>query len=125
MRWPQHDHQSRDQPSGDDANLLDEAFLDPEEELIGLLQHSTRRHRAPPPPMPAKITFLLFDRLLEHDLQPTISAGPRAAAGFRFRRIAQRSPATRGGCSLPLAGSLTVPRFVSPPVTPHRLRDVL
>src|SRR6266566_4952142 len=75
MRLSQDDHQSGNQPSGDDANLFDETLFNPEEQLIGFLQQTPRRHHSPPPPMPAEVTLLLLDRLLEHGLQSTISAG--------------------------------------------------
>src|SRR5260370_12245790 len=53
MRLSQDDHQSSNQPSGDDANLFDQTLFNPEEQLIGFLQQMARRHHSPPPAMPA------------------------------------------------------------------------
>src|SRR5258708_26774910 len=82
MRLSQDDHQSSNQPSGDDANLFDQTLFNPEEQLIGFLQQTARCHHSPPPAMPTGVTLLLLDRLLEHGLKPTISAGHRAAAAL-------------------------------------------
>jgi hypothetical protein len=75
MRLSKDHREPRHEPSGHNPNLLHHAFLDPEQELVRLLQHATRRHCATSPAMPMQVTFLLFDRLLKHGLQPTISAG--------------------------------------------------
>src|SRR5258706_15696236 len=75
--------------------------------------------------MPAEVTLLLLDCLLEHGLQPTISAGPGAAAGFGRRRIAQRSPATRGRYQMDLPVEGPLPPMLSHPIAHDHLRDVL
>jgi hypothetical protein len=64
----QHDHQPGDQPARNDLNLLYEALLDPEEKLIRFLEQTARRHLALPPPMPAQVTLLFFNRFLKHRL---------------------------------------------------------
>src|SRR5712692_214769 len=125
MRSAKHDHQSRHQPSGHEPNLLHQALLYPEEELIGFLQQSPRRHHASPPAMPAEVALLLFDGLLEHGLQPTISAGPRRAACFSSRRITQRAPAARGRYQMHLAVERPLPPMLLDAVAHDHLRDVL
>src|SRR6202140_5897508 len=90
----QHDHQSSNQPAGNYADFPEEAFLDPEQKLIRLLEQAARRHLALPPPMPAQVTLLLFDRFLKHRLQPTISAARRSSDSCR---VTQCSPSTRRG----------------------------
>src|SRR5260370_17577499 len=75
--------------------------------------------------MAAEATLLLLDRLLEHGLQPTISAGPRAAAGFGRGRIAQRSPATRGRYQMDLPVEGPLPPMLSHAIAHDHLPDVL
>src|ERR1700692_954367 len=94
MRVSQHDHQSSNQPAGNEANFLDEAFLDPEQKLIRLLEQAARRHLALSPPMPAQVTLLLFDRFLKHRLHPTISAATRISDSCRITQCPP--PAGRG-----------------------------
>src|SRR5712691_1880982 len=125
MRMAEYDHQSRHQPAGHDANFLDKTFLDPEEKLIGFLQQSTGRHCTPPPAVPAEVTFLLLDRLLEHGLRPTISAGPGGATRLRSRGIAQRAPAPRGRYQMHLAIECPLPPVLPHAIAHHHLRDVL
>jgi len=52
VRLSKNHHQPRHEPARDYANLLDQTFLDPEEQLIRFLQHSTRRHSETSPAMP-------------------------------------------------------------------------
>src|ERR1700693_3232393 len=57
VRLPKHDHEPRNEPAWHDADLLDQTFLNPEKELIRLLQHSTWRHRAAPPAIPTQVAI--------------------------------------------------------------------
>jgi len=52
VRLSKNHHQPRHEPARDYANLLDQTFLNPKEQLIRLLQHPTRGHRATSPAMP-------------------------------------------------------------------------
>src|SRR5215472_4247988 len=103
MRVAKHGHQPRYQPARDDLDLLDEAFFDPEQQLIRLLQEPAWSHRATALAVPSTVTLLLVDRLLKHGLQPTISATHR-----RSGRITKSSPAASGGdqVDLPVEGPL-------------------
>src|SRR3979490_744051 len=100
MGVAKYDHQPGDQPARHDANLLDNALLNPEEELIRFLKQAPRSHRALSPAVPPQVTLLLFSRLLQHGLQPTISAPHRSSSPCR---VAQRSPSAGSGHKVDLA----------------------
>src|SRR5437016_11605253 len=100
MGMAKHRHQSWNQPAWNDANLLDETFFNPEEQLILFLQQTPRGHRPRGPAMPPLIPLLLLDGLLKHGLQPTISVTCGHSCSCR---ITQRSPPTGRGYEVDLA----------------------
>src|ERR1700694_2105855 len=121
MRLPQHDHQARDEPARNQANLLDQAFFDPEKQLVRFLQHAPGRHSATSPAVPTQSTFLIFDGLLQHDSQPTISAGYRGSGG---RWTSQSAPSPSGSNQVHLAVEGPLSPLLANAVTHDHPRDV-
>src|SRR5258708_37676927 len=118
----QDHHQPGDQPSRNDANLLQEACLDPEKKVIRLLERAGRRHLALSSPMPAQVTLLLFNRFLKHRLQPTISAPPRSSASCR---ITQCSPSPGRRHEVDLSIECPFSPLLPDAIAHHHSRDVV
>src|SRR5579859_3167284 len=72
--------------------------------------------------MPPEMPLLLFNRLLKHGREPTISAGLRGS--LRNRGIAQSPPSTRGGDEMHLAVERPILPLLPNAITQHHLRDV-
>src|SRR5450759_4938518 len=121
MRMPKHDHQPRDQPTRHDANFLDETLLDPEEQLIRLLKQAAGRHCTLPPAMPAQISLLLFNRLLKHGWQSTISAPHCSSSSCR---VAQCSPSTGRRYEVDLSIECPLPPLLANPIAHHHPRHI-
>src|SRR5882672_9705856 len=117
----QHDHQPCDQPSGNNANFLNETLFDPEEELIRLLEEAARRHHALSPAMPAQVTRLFVDRLLEHGQKPTISAAYRSSNSCR---VTQCSPSSSRRHELDLTIECPLAPLLAHSVAHDHLSDV-
>src|SRR6266699_4442523 len=122
MRVPQHDHQPCHQPPGNDANFLDEAFLDPKQQLIRLLKQTARSHHPLPPAMPAQVTRLFVDRLLKHRQKPTISAVYRCSSSCR---VTQCSPSAGCGYEVDLTVECPLAPLLANPVAHDHLRHVV
>src|SRR5260370_15886002 len=71
--------------------------------------------------MPALITLLLFDGLLKHGLQPTISAANRGSCSCR---VAKSSPSTGGWNEVNLAVKSPLLPLLTNPIPHHQPRHI-